>query len=126
MTATANCTDTKCIQESLGLKKCKVVVANSDRKNIYYGKVYRHCKDSDAIQTILMPVARGISTYYHSHFSKAVFPYKLFEYVLGSEQYFPVDSAQVPSNRLFAHASCCFCDCGYGCGYTRHSSSYTC
>ncbi len=43
----------KCIQESLGLKKCKVVVAYPDRKNIYYEKVFRHGKDSDAIQTIL-------------------------------------------------------------------------
>lgn len=30
------------------------------------------------------------------------FAYRLFEYILGIEQYFPVGSAQIPSNRLFA------------------------
>ncbi len=40
MTATASCTDMKCIQESLGLKKCKVV-ANLDKK-IY---IMRKCFD---------------------------------------------------------------------------------
>ncbi len=110
MTATASCTDMKCIQESLGLKKCKVVVANPDRKNIYYEKVFRHGKDSDAIQTILMPVAKGLLhtkieyplTIIYISLKLCGFAYKLFEYVLGSEQYFPVGSAQVPSNRLFA------------------------
>ena len=40
MTATASNTDMSIIQESLGLKKCKLVVANPDRTNIYYDKVF--------------------------------------------------------------------------------------
>jgi superfamily II DNA helicase RecQ len=36
MTATASQTDMEAIKDSLGLKKCVFVVANPDRKNIYY------------------------------------------------------------------------------------------
>ena len=87
-----------------------VIVANPDRKNIYYEKVFRHNKESDTIQTILMPVAKGLLhtkieyplTIIYISLKLCGFAYKLFEYVLGSEQYFPVGSAQVPSNRLFA------------------------
>ena len=71
------------------------------------------------------------------------FAFKLFEHVLGSEQYFPVGSDPIPSNRMFAqfhspqtrqmkdeilkqlcstqkNYSCCFCNSGIGdgCGYT--------
>ena len=54
MTATASYTDMNFIQESLGLKKCKLVVANPDRTNIYYDKVFRH--GDDAVESILTPV----------------------------------------------------------------------
>ena len=60
MTATASCTDIKCIQESLGLKKCKRIIANPDRKNIFYKKLFRHGQDVDANQAILMPIATGL------------------------------------------------------------------
>lgn len=110
MTATASCTDMKHIQESLGLKKCKVVVGNPDRTNIFYEKIFRHGDDSDSIKFILMPVAKGLLhakidyplTVIYISLKLCGFAYKLFEYVLGSEQYFPVGSAQIPSNRLFA------------------------
>ena len=110
MTATASCTDMKHIQESMGLKKCKVVVGNPDRTNIFYEKIFRHEGDSDSIKSILMPVAKGLLhakidyplTVIYISLKLCGFAYKLFEYVLGSEQYFPVGSAQIPSNRLFA------------------------
>lgn len=41
MTATASHTDIQCIQDSLGLKNCKSIIGNPDRKNIYYNKVFR-------------------------------------------------------------------------------------
>ena len=41
MTATASHADMKFIQESLGLKNCKVAVGNPDRANICYEKVFR-------------------------------------------------------------------------------------
>ena len=110
MTATASSTDMKLIQNSLGLKKCKVVVGNPDRRNIYYEKVVRHGKDYDAVQAILMPIAKGLLeakikyplTIIYISLKLCGFAYKLFEHVLGNEQYFPVGSSQVPSNRLFA------------------------
>ena len=110
MTATASSTDIKYIQDSLGLKKCKTVVGNPDRRNIYYEKVYRHGKDYDGVQAILVPIAKELSkakveyplTVIYISLKLCGFAYKLFEHVLGNEQYFPIGSAQVPSNRLFA------------------------
>ena len=108
ITATASYTDMSFIQESLGLKKCKLVVAHPDRTNIYYDKVFRH--GDDAVESILTPVAQGLFdakvdyplTVIYVSLKLCGFAYRLFEYILGIEQYFPVDSAQVPSNRLFA------------------------
>ena len=108
MTATASYTDMNFIQESLGLKKCKLVVANPDRTNIYYDKVFRH--GDDAVESILTPVAQGLLddkvdyplTVIYVSLKLCGFAYRLFEYILGIEQYFPVDSAYIPSNRLFA------------------------
>ena len=60
MTATASRADMKFIQESLGLKNCKVVVGNPDRANICYEKVFRQGDDAESIQTILMPIAKGL------------------------------------------------------------------
>lgn len=60
MTATASRTDVNAIQESVGLKNCKLIVANPDRNNIYYKKVFRHGQDADAIKSILMPIAKRL------------------------------------------------------------------
>ena len=57
MTATANVQDRKYIIESLGLKKCKTVIGNPDRKNIFYKKLFRKGQDLEAIEGILKPVA---------------------------------------------------------------------
>ena len=50
MTATASQTDMQAIKDSLGLKKCRYIVANPDRQNIFYKKVFRYGQDIDAIQ----------------------------------------------------------------------------
>lgn len=55
LTATANKYDRKYIKESLGLKKCVEVVANPDRKNIFYEKYLRKGQDVDNIGEICRP-----------------------------------------------------------------------
>ncbi|XP_028403994.1 ATP-dependent DNA helicase Q-like SIM [Dendronephthya gigantea] len=110
MTATANRTDIECIKDSLGLKNCKHIVANPDRKNIFYQKIFRTGQDVDAIQSILAPIARALLHQKIDHPLTIIyiplricgFAYKLFEHILGNEQYFPLGAASIPSNRLFA------------------------
>ena len=110
MTATASLSDMIAIQESLGLKKCKMVVANPDRANIFYEKIFRSGKDSDAVESILIPIAKELLkakvayplTVIYISLKLCGFAYKLFEYILGNEQYFPTGSAQIPANRMFA------------------------
>ena len=110
MTATASQSDINDIQESLGMKKCKYIVANPDRKNIFYKKVFRHGQDADAIKAILMPIAENLLKQKNAYRLTIVYlplrlcgyAYKLFEYVLGVQQYFPLGSAAIPANRLFA------------------------
>ena len=60
VTATANKMDMKCIHDSLGLKKCKFLVANPDRKNIFYRKVFYPKQDAESIQLILKPIAKDL------------------------------------------------------------------
>ena len=62
MTATASLSDVGKIQESLGLKKCKQVIGNPDRPNIFYKKVFRSGRDIDAIDSILRPIANELLT----------------------------------------------------------------
>jgi ATP-dependent DNA helicase RecQ len=110
MTATASRTDMSAIQESLGLKNCKNIIANPDRRNIHYSKVFRPGQDADAIRSILIPIATCLLdektayplTIVYVPLRLCGFSYKLFEYVLGSQQYFPPGSAPIPANRLFA------------------------
>ena len=110
MTATATRADMNRITDSLGLKNCKYIIGNPDRKNIFYQKVFRHGQDFDAIQSILMPIAKGLLeekneyplTIVYVPLRLCGFAYKFFKYVLGIEQYFPVGSLPIPSNRLFA------------------------
>ena len=110
MTATASRTDMKYIQDSLGLKNCYQVVGNPDRSNITYQKLFRHGEDVDAIQLILMPIAKGLLLQKIEYLLTIIciplklcgFAYKLFEHILGKEQYYAPESAQTPTNRMFA------------------------
>jgi superfamily II DNA helicase RecQ len=54
MTATAYKHDRRHIKESLGLHNCFELVANSDRKNIFYEKAFRYRQDIDALEDICM------------------------------------------------------------------------
>ncbi len=109
MTATASHDDIKCIKDSLGLKNCVSIIGCPNRRNISYRKLFRQGQDIDSIQSI-MPVARGLLQK-KIDYSLAVmyiplklcgFAYKLFEHVLGDEQYFPLGAPSIPENRLFA------------------------
>ena len=138
MTATASRTDIQCIQDSLGLKKCKHIIGNPNRKNIFY--IARALLE----QNIDYPV-----TIVYIPLRFCGFAYKLFEHVLGVAQYFPLGSPSIPANRLFAqfHApqtkemkeeilkqllrkkrglcvACYSCN-RYGGGYTKHPSGHT-
>ena len=70
--------------------------------------MFRH--GDDAVESILSPVTQGLLdakvdyplTVIYVSLKLCGFSYRLFEYILRIEQYFPVDSAQIPSNRLFA------------------------
>lgn len=115
MTATANLMDRKGIMESLGLKNCKQVIGNPDRQNIFYQKCFRHGEDIESIQNILNAIAIKLMksqinyplTVIYIPLKWCGFAYKLFEFVLGKNQYYPEGSPEIPENRLFAqfHAS---------------------
>ena len=110
MTATATKVDMKAIQDSLGLKQCWCIVGNPDRKNIFYKKIFREGRDIDAMKSILVPLAECLLkeknayplTIIYVPLRLCGFAYKLFEFVLGTKQYFPPGSAAIPKNRLFA------------------------
>ena len=110
MTATANKQDRKCIKDSLGLLDSFELVANPDRKNIFYEKLFRHGQDIDAFEDICRPIAHGLLqmkvayplTIIYMPLKWCGFIYRLFESVLGADQYYPPGSLALPKNRLFA------------------------
>ena len=80
--------------------------------------MFRHGQDINAIQSILIPIAKCLLketiesieyplTIVYVPLKLCGFAYKLFEYILGVGQYFPVGSGPNPENRLFGqfHAS---------------------
>ena len=63
MTATAYKLDRRHIKESLGLHNCFELVANSDRKNIFYIRKGRHADtgtDIDALEDICRPIYAAV------------------------------------------------------------------
>ena len=60
MKATASRIDMQFIMDSLGLKNCQAIVASPARKNITYKKIFRKGHDVDAIQSILIAIARDL------------------------------------------------------------------
>ena len=109
MTATANKLDRKHIKDSLGLQNCFELVANPDRKNIFYEKIIRHGQDIDAFEDICRPIANDLLcmkvdyplTVIYMPLRWCGFIYRLFEIILGVNQYYPAGSLALPKNRLF-------------------------
>ncbi len=110
MTATTNKQDRKLIKDSLGLLDCFELVANPDRKNVFYEKFFRHGQDIDAFEDICMPIAHDVLqlklayplTILYMPLRWCGFIYRLFESVLSVDQYYPPGSLALPKNRLFA------------------------
>ena len=110
LTATANKADIKGIKCSLGLKNCTEVVGNPDWQNIYYEKHFREGEDVEVIEYILTPIAHNLLkltvhyplTIIYLSLKWCGFAYRLFEYILCDQQYYPPGCAAVPKNRLFA------------------------
>ena len=110
LTATANKMDRKHVKESLGLKNCAELVANPDRRNIFYEKCFRKGQDIDSIENICRPIANDLMnmtinyplTIIYMPLKWCGFVYRLFESIMGLYQYYPSNSSPVPKNRLFA------------------------
>ena len=110
MTATANRNDRESIKRSLGLENCTEVVGNPDRTNITYEKHFRGEPDVDSLFKIRSPIAEDLLknqtnyplTIIYIPLKWCGFAYKIFESVLGTNQYFPAGSLALPENRLFA------------------------
>ena len=109
MTATANKSDREDIKKSLGLRNCFEVVGNPDRRNVMYEKHFRAGTDMDSLMDILTPIAQDLLreqvkyplTIVYIPLKRCGFAYKIFESVLGTRQYYPFGSMQIPENRLF-------------------------
>ena len=109
LTATANKQDIKQIKDSLCLQECIDVIANPDRKNIFYAKHFRKGQDIDNIEEILKPIAQNLLlltinypiTVVYLPIRWCGFAFTLFESVLANHQYYPAIAPAIPKNRLF-------------------------
>ena len=110
MTATATKGDREDIKKSLDMKECCEIVGNPDRQNITYEKHFRVGSDVDLFMSILTPMAQGLLQQTKCYSLTIVYlplkwcgcAYKIFESVLGQNQYYPEGSMPIPENRLFA------------------------
>ena len=86
------------------------VVGSLNRPNIFYKKVFRNGPDIESYEEILTPIAKDLLaqkieyplTIVYLSLRWCGFAYRLFERILGSEQYFPTGADQIPENRLFS------------------------
>ena len=110
MTARATKSDREKIKKSLEIQKCSEIVGNPDRRNITYEKHFRVGSDVDSLMSILTPMAEGLLqkrkcyplTIIYIPLKWCGYAYKIFESVLGQNQYHPEGSLPIPENRLFA------------------------
>ena len=110
MTATATRSDREAIKRSLDMKDCSEVVGNPDRTNITYKKYVRVGSDVDSLMSILTPMAQDLLqetvcyplTIIYIPLKWCGYAYKIFESILGINQYHPKGSMPIPENRLFA------------------------
>lgn len=110
LTATANKFDRTKIKESLNMKNPFEVIGDADRPNIFYSKAFRQGEEITSYESILRPIAEKLLklnlnypiTILYLPLKWCGFAYKLFDSILGKEQYFPHDADHIPENRLFA------------------------
>ena len=94
----------------MDIKNCSEVVGNPDRTNIVYVKHFRVGSDVDSLMSILTPMAQDLLlenicyplTIIYIPLKWCGYAYKIFESVLGINQYYPKGSMLTPENRLFA------------------------
>ena len=110
LTATASKMDILAIKDSLNLKNPLEVIANPNRPNIFYEKVFYTGDDTEFFEQILGPIAAMLKestvqyplTILYLPLRWCGFAFKYFERQLGSQQYHPSNAEALPENRLFA------------------------
>ena len=110
LTATASKRDRAIIRNTLHLKNPLEVLVSPNRQNIYYKKIFRVGPDLESYESILQPIAEGLRketvnyplTILYMTLKWCGFAYKMFDKILGHEQYYPSDTEAVPENRIFA------------------------
>lgn len=110
LSATASKKDREAIKDTLHMRNPVEVVASLNRPNIFYEKVFRNSLDIESYEEILTPIAINLLaqkndyplTIVYSTLRWCGFAYRLFERILGPEQYFPTGADPIPENRLFS------------------------
>ena len=110
LTATASRSDVAFIKQSLNLKTPFEIIANPNRRNIFYEKVFRKGEDVDFFVQLLKPIVDELKdkkvTYplpvLYLPLKWCGFAFKYFERNLGADQYYPSTAESLPENRLFA------------------------
>lgn len=86
------------------------MIANPNRQNIYYEKVFRQGEDVDFFDGLLKPIANQLKedtvnyplTVMYLPLKWCGFAFKFFQRHLGDGQYYPPSANALPENRLFA------------------------
>lgn len=110
LTATATSMYRNEIKTSLSMKDPITVEANPNRENIYYKVLRRGNKGDDKVLNIIKPLALELKekllstplTIIYSNLETCGECYSLFEHELGENQYYPLGSPLLFTNRLFA------------------------
>ena len=110
LTATASKKDREVIKDTLHMRNPLEVVESLNRPNIFYEKSFRSSPDIESYEEILTPIAENLLaqkteyplTIVYLNLRWCGFAYRLFERILGHEQYFPLGADQIPENRLFS------------------------
>ena len=110
LTATASKSDVAAIRESLNLKALLEIIANPNRQNIFYEKIFCRGEDVDFFEILVSPIVGQLKektvayllTVLYLPLKWCGFAYKYFERQLGCQQYYPPNADALPENRLFA------------------------
>ena len=97
LTATASRSDVAFIKQSLNLKTPFEIIANPNRRNIFYEKVFRKGEDVDFFVQLLKPIVDELKdktvtyplTVLYLPLKWCGFAFKYFERNLGADQYYP-------------------------------------
>ena len=90
----------------------KTVSRSPDRQNIFYSKKQRlaNIYSKESFDKILAPIASALKdlkvdyplTIIYMPLKWCGYAYRLFENILGENQYYPIGGDKIPKNRLFA------------------------